>query len=101
MSDYDNRQYRLIAERIVQYEKASFGLKHLIADLDALLCALQQADGNWKAAFQKQWSVLEEVYEVALDRGKGLNKDNTKLIDSALDSMRRLLKQVHAEHDVP
>jgi len=95
MSDYDNRQYRLMMQRIEEFEKSKIGLQRLIADLDALLCSLQKADETWRSSFQKEWGVLEEVYAIALDKGsEKLPTEHWDLIDNALGNMKRLLAQV-------
>ena len=52
MSEYDQRQYKLLKSRIVQFREGQIGLPRLISDLDALLCALQSADEAWKSSFQ-------------------------------------------------
>jgi len=102
MSDYDNRQYRLMVERIDQFEKKSIGLRHLITDLEALLCVLQEADQNWKSAFHKQWAVIEEVYAVVLDRKlKEVPQEYWKLIDDAVSTMKQLLTEVVVPESEP
>jgi hypothetical protein len=99
MSEYDSRQYHRMLEQLRDFESKRIDLKHLIGGLDALLCALEEAEANWKSEFQRQWGVLEEVYAVALDRKKELMAEDWKLIETAIQTMKRLLAQVYTEEE--
>ncbi len=100
MSEYDQRQYKLLKSRIVQFREGEIGLPRLISDLDALLCALQSPDEAWKSSFQKSWGLLEEVFATALDRGKQeLGPEDRKLVDQAVDQMSKLLEAVCVQSD--
>ena len=84
-----------MAERIVQFEQERIGLGRMVDDLDALLCALDSPDANWKAAFRKNWGVLEEVRAVALDNDlKRIPPDYQTLIDNAINEMKQLLRGI-------
>ena len=67
-TDFDQRQFASMAEHLRRYEHGEADLGSLIAGLEALLLCLEGADENWKAAFRREWGILEEVYAVALDR---------------------------------
>jgi len=53
MSDYNNRQYRLMMNHLNGFGKR-MDLKRLINGLESLLGALKKPEAAWKAAFQHQ-----------------------------------------------
>ena len=63
-TDFDQRQFASMAEHLRRYEHGEADLGSLIAGLEALLLCLEGADENWKAAFRREWGILEEVYAV-------------------------------------
>jgi CRISPR/Cas system CSM-associated protein Csm2 small subunit len=84
-------------DQIRDFESKRIDLKHLINGLDALLCALEEADAVWKSEFQRNWGVLEDIYAVALDRKKQLGAEDWKLIEATVQRMKHLLAQVYTE----
>ena len=99
MSSYDNRQYKLMLERINAFENKKLALKQLIADLEGLLYALQDAPKGWKSSFYEEWAVLEDVYAGVLDEGlKKIPEDSQKLIDGAVGNLKHLVTQ-NASYD--
>lgn len=68
MTNHDLRQYRHMAERLAQFDSEEIGLGPLIADLEALLEALEEPDLSWKARVRTQWEILEEIYAVAREQ---------------------------------
>ena len=97
MSEYNLRQYGRMLDQIHDFESGRIDLMHLISGLKSLLCALEEADVEWKSKFQNQWGVLEEVYAVALDRNRELDKGDLTLIGTAVQGMKQLLAQVYTE----
>jgi hypothetical protein len=97
MSEYNVRQYGRMLDQIHDFESGRIDLTHLISGLKSLLHALEEADVEWKSKFQNQWGVLEEVYAVALDRNRELDKGDLQLIGTAVQAMKQLLSQVYAE----
>jgi hypothetical protein len=92
MSEFDDRQYLAMRERIEGFDRGTLTLRRLIADLDALLESLQEVDENWKSSFQQQWGTLEDVYAVSLDKRSGqLTANDRQLIAQAAEKMRQLL----------
>ena len=95
MSAYDQRQCRLMLERVEEFDSGKLALRKLISDLEALLWALQEIDKHWTEDFHKQWSILEEVYADALARKcKNLPPYSRKLVKSSIEKMKELLKQL-------
>jgi hypothetical protein len=98
VSEYDQRQYQLMAERLRGFECGAISLSILINDLDALVRCLEQADTEWKDLFRNEWLALEEVYSVALDRGQfRLTSEQKSVIEKAVRNLKGLLQQKIAE----
>lgn len=94
LSESDQRQYQLMADRLKGFEKHTISLNRLINDLEALLEVLQAPEEEWKAAFRSEWGILEVVCAVALDRGeKVLSPEGKKWVEEAVENMNQLLKQ--------
>ena len=84
----------MMFELLKAFDQRDRGLRKIIADLEALLGSLQHADRGWKDSFYEQWAILEDVYADALDRGfQQLPPDYQKLVDDAVQNMRRLVQQ--------
>ena len=90
--EYDQRQYRLMKQRILNYERGEITLNTLIVDLEVLLGVLHMDDEEWKQSFRSAWWILEEVYAVALDRERDtLSLEDRELIKKSIDKLRQLL----------
>jgi len=88
MSEYDQRQYRLMLERLDAFERGHTTIDRLIADLEGLLNVLEKPDADWKQSFLRYWGHIEDARAVALDRqATTLNEQEAKV---ALDAARRL-----------
>lgn len=100
-TDFDQRQFVLMEDHLRRYEEGGTDLGSLIAGLESLLLCLEAADEDWKNEFRRKWGILEEVNAVALDRveqGASTNvatilkePDNQRLIEQAIEGIRRLL----------
>lgn len=100
MSDYDQRQYKVLFDRINAFQRKSIGLKSLIADTDALMRSLQHAEKPWTDAFYAQWAFLEDVYARALDQGlNAVPSDQAALVDNAVEKMQELVLAVLKKSD--
>jgi hypothetical protein len=96
--DYNQRQYQLMKQFITDFEAGTLNIRALIDSLNALLNVLQGASQEWKSSFNAEWWTLEEVYAVALDRGKTrFSQEDEDLIFEAITNMRRLLEEVMAK----
>ncbi len=101
-AEYDQRQYRLMADQLQGYEEGKLNLASLVSRLEALLSALEAPDKAWKNDFWSKWGTLETVYAVALDRNEqGLAPDaqatindpsHRALINEAVQNLRRLVQ---------
>ena len=102
--EYDGRQHQLMTTQLQQYEEGKLGLALLIANLKALLGALESPDESWRDSFRSEWGTLEAVYAMALFRKEQSlvpdvqttinDPSNRALIDEAIRNMRRLLEMV-------
>lgn len=69
MSEYDQRQYRLMLDRITAFERGAVSLDKLVVDLEGLLNALEVAEHSWKETFRHYWGTLETGRAFALSEG--------------------------------
>lgn len=92
LSERERRQLDLMRDRLVRYRKGELRLPALIADLDALIDALEEADPSWRRTLRERWAVFEEVYAVSLDRGAtALDEEGQRLVQKAVDDLLQLL----------
>jgi len=92
-SSYNQRQYQRRIASIDAYDSSQMSLKKLINNLDALLGCLEKMSGEWYDSFMSEWTVLEEVYAVALDRNGGrLENDDIPQIASAVNGIRIMVE---------
>jgi hypothetical protein len=101
--EYDQRQYRLMADQLHRLEEGNIGLVSLIGRLKSLLSVLEATDEAWKDDFRSEWGTLEIAYAMILHRKEqGLKTDVQIAIDdlakrpdvvAALQKMRRLLQE--------
>jgi len=97
-SERDRRQLELLKERLFLYERDEIRLRTLIADLDFLIEAFEGADAAWRESLRKEWSVLEEVNAVALDRGFAeLDPESERLVDRAVHGLFELVAAAQEE----
>jgi hypothetical protein len=85
-------------ERLFLYERDEIQLRTLIADLDFLIEAFESVDQAWRESLRKEWSILEEVNAIALDRGvTDLDLESERLVDRAV----QLFELVAAAQEEP
>lgn len=85
MSEFDQRQYQLMLDRLVAFEHGRIRLDSLVDDLDGLLNALKGIEPAWKRSFLHQWGRLEVERAFALS-------ENITAFDE--ETTRRLLEAV-------
>lgn len=92
INEYDQRQLKLILERLTWYSEGSISLPYLIDDLSGLLNVLEEVDEEWKMYFRRNWLDLEIVYAVALDRDKDkLDETDLRVINSAVVELKKMV----------
>jgi hypothetical protein len=68
MSEFNQRQYGLMLDRLNAFEKGTLSLDRLVVDLEGLLNALQGVASSWKQTFLGDWGELEDERAYALFR---------------------------------
>ena len=66
-------------------------LGRLVAELESLGAIMEGVDDRWRASFNREWSAIEEVYAVALDREQDvLDEDDQAIIAEATRALQVL-----------
>jgi hypothetical protein len=104
MSDYDQRQYRLMLEMLTAFEQGTIDLHTLgplIDNLEGLLNVLQSAGPSWKDRFLQDWGVLEDTRGFAIFKGAAVfNDETTGLLRASIAKLKLLaLEQIDDTED--
>lgn len=96
MSEYDQRQYRLMLHELKQFENGEIHLDTLVDDLESLLAMLQQAEPGWKDEFLESWAYLDDERAIALDEGVISFDEATseRLLAKVVELRRLILVQI-------
>jgi hypothetical protein len=87
--EYDQRQYRLMADLLERFEERKTDLPSLVVGLKTLLAVLEAPDEAWKNDFRREWAALEIVLAVALDHlEQGLIQDVGAIINDPTKQVR-------------
>lgn len=109
MSDYDQRQYSRMLERLDWLEGGDF-LSSLTTDLSVLLGTLETKDPTWERDFQRALGGLDEDISIAIvrweedgepaNKGVSFSEEAVKRMREAVAEMKRLvLLKVEAPAD--
>ena len=97
MSDYDQRQYRRMLHTLGCIESGDFA-SELVADLTALLGALESPDTSWAREFQSGLAGLEEDVSVAIfrqhDEGDSASNNEVSFDEETAGSLRATAVQL-------
>ena len=94
-SSRETRVYLRMKDCIDVFERGEIELGYLVREIEALKDSLEETDDRWREAFHNEWWTLEQVFAVALDRGKDpLTPENARLVEEAVGRMKDLLRQV-------
>ena len=92
-SEYDQRQYQLMAKSVQQFKEGELDIYNLIRIIEGLLDVLQIPDEKWKDDVRNEWWTLEQVYAVAVDKGqKTLSAEDIDLVNEAVENIEILVK---------
>ncbi len=92
MREYDTRQYRLMAQRMLEFEGGKISLKQCVDAVDALLEGVESAEESWRASFRKGLAELKDVCAHAGDRReKELPAEYRGLVDDGVTRIKGLL----------
>jgi hypothetical protein len=101
-TEHDQRQYRLMIERLEAYRERKIGAHALIASLKGLLAALKLRNGDWVERATSEWGNLEIAYALECDRceeaGIGLGEVNNRLFEmdsvkASISNMEHLVRE--------
>jgi hypothetical protein len=97
ITEYDERQLKLIYENLVSFEKKQIGLSSLVGSLEFLLNALESIDEEWEERFLKEVTTLETANALAIIKDSEeapeieLNKKEM-LINKSIESLKKLVE---------
>jgi Cysteine-rich CPCC len=91
INDCDRLQYQRMRKAIANFERNGTPLHNLIADLEALLAALEVAPPDRRKAFHQAWDRLREIHVAAVVDKRPQPED---IVRSALASVKALLASV-------
>ena len=98
LSEREGRQLALLRNRLLCYESGNLPLATLIAEVDFLIEALEEVGAEQRSELRRQWSVLEEIYADALDRGEcELCDESDKLADRTVEKLTQLVTEIEAQ----
>ena len=94
-SERERRQLEQLKDRLLRYESGSLPLATLISEVDFLVESLEEVPADQRAALRREWSVLEEVYADALDRGgRELSDESESLADRTVQKLTQLIAEI-------
>ena len=94
MSEKDQRQYRLMLEKIGSFEQGEIRLESLVEDLDGLLNVLEEPASSWREAFLHEWGNLEDERAFAIFKNtKQFDNDAIQRLNAATAQLRLLILQ--------
>jgi hypothetical protein len=92
ISEYDDRQLRLMLSSISEYEAGKIALGHLVSNLEALQLTLEGQDLEFKAKFEPLWGKLEDTYAMMLyEERTAINDIDHQLITESLAELKPLI----------
>src|ERR1043166_8465956 len=94
MVDFDQRQYRLMLDRLVAFDEGRIRLDTLVDDLEGLLNILAEPDPAWKRTFLGFWGELEEERAYALFKEiKAFDEETTQSLRAKVAELEQLVRQ--------
>jgi hypothetical protein len=93
MSEYDQRQYRRMLERLEWIEEGEFS-SSLATDLSVLLGALEAREAEWERNFQNGLGGLDEDISVAVFRWEEEGEPASKDISFDEETVKRMRETV-------
>ena len=104
ISEYDQRQLRLMLNSLIDFEKKQIALHSLIANLEFLLNAMELVEGEWEEKFLKEITALESmnaifIIKAANEEAPEINREKAEdVITKAISNLKALIeKEIIAE----
>ena len=98
ISEYDERQLKLMYECLSSFEKNQIELSSLIGSLEFLLNAMESVDEEWENKFLKEVTTLESINAIKImeeSEKKGLKineNESIELISKAVLILKTLIQ---------
>ncbi len=98
MSEYDERQLKLMCESLASFEKNQIGLGSLVGNLEFLLNAMESVDEGWENEFLKEVTILESINAIQMmdesetESLKINENEKVKLLDKAVLGLKTLIQ---------
>lgn len=98
ISEYDERQLRLMYESLISFEKKQIGLSSLVGTLEFLLNALESINPKWEEKFLTEVTTLESINAIEIIKYSGEETPEIKkeekdfLIKNAILNIKNLIK---------
>jgi hypothetical protein len=92
MSEYNERQYRLMLAQLKRFEEGQIRLNVLVDDLEGLLNRLEGLPNSWRQAFLHEWGKLEDERAYALSENlQAFDEDTTRRLLLATSRLKLLV----------
>jgi len=102
MSEYNQRQYRLMLDEINRYEREKVNLDRLVNALEGLLNVLERVPESWRIAFLSEWGKLEDARAVAKFQQTEPNDESIRRTLEAVSRLKLMvLNEMEDVHDRP
>ena len=92
--EYDQRQYKLMADFVEKFDNGLIGIDCLIAQLKALVSSLELPNISWNDEFISEWGTLEILHALELERLETIEMGKT-CYESHKDIMVQALRNIH------
>ncbi len=94
-TDYNERQYHLMLEILLDYKRNQIDLGSLINKLEALRNVLEDPAQDWLERFDAAWANLEDVYSFILSENrKTPEPDETRILNESTEELIALVKNI-------
>lgn len=99
ISDYDERQLRLMHNNLISFENKQIDLNSLIGSLEFLLNAMESVEEDWEDKFLKELTTLESINAIAAikeskEKFPEINIANSKnLIKNSVSNLKNLIEK--------
>ena len=91
MSEYDQRQYKLMLERLITFERGAVPLDRLAIDLEGLLNTLEVVEHSWRQTFRHYWGTLETGRAVASEGTTNFSAEAIRVLGDAAAHLKLMV----------
>lgn len=104
VSEYDERQLKLMYESLSSFQKKQIQLSSLIGSLEFLLNAMEFVDEEWENKFLKEITTLETINAAEImeesekEKLKFNKKESIELVNKAVINLKTLIQNKLSNH---